>query len=292
MSEQGGVPQQPLDQAQQGGAQWTQPDVPGQPQFGGQPDGVAQPVAPAPAPAQVGGPQPQFGQQPMPYPYPQQGGQVPPPGFVGDPMAGAYPAGPYGWAPPKQKNAVALTGAILSIVPPVGLIVSLIGLARSKARGGAGKKAAIWGIALSLVLGCTFGFLLYKVGKSTAADPACISAEQAVTAMTGKMSADESALSAAESSGQSAQVITALNAMVADLQTVKTGLDSDVTNATHANVKAAMQTLDNDLGVIITVVPELESGDASAASSMESVATHIQADGNAVDNLCGNIGNG
>jgi hypothetical protein len=214
------------------------------------------------------------------------------PGYGADPYGGAYAGAPYGQAMPKQTNGLALAGAILSIIPVLGLIFSIIGLTRAKALGGAGKTAATIGIVISILVTGGAGFGIYALANSTAADPACISSESAAVSMQSKLNTDEAALNSAESSNNASAVKTALNAMVSDFQTVKGELDSDIGKATHADVKSKLQAMDADLGKFITDLQSVENGDSSAASDLTTVANRLGPDGDAVDNLCGNATNG
>lgn len=301
----GGWPQQPGQPGQSGGwaQQPQQPEQPGgswpQQQSGGWPQ----------QPGQSGGWQQQSGeypQQPQPGGFPQPGGyQEQPPQQPGQPFGGPgdYPAAgiPYqagagypssgfpGGPAPKQTNGLALAGAILCIVPPLGLIFSIIGLVRAKALGGAGRTAATVGIVLSVLIGGAAGFGLYKIGNSTAADPACISAENQVDAMQSKLTADEAAMKADQ--GTSAEAGDFTNA-ANDLQTVKTSIDGDIGEATHADVKAALQSFDNDLGEMITDFNEIAAGNNAGVTNLESQLNQIGTDGDNVDNLCHDAANG
>jgi hypothetical protein len=311
----GGWPQQP--EQQQPGAGWPQQQPEPQPggawpqqqpegaQFGGNPF----PQQPGAFPGSGEYPQPQQPQpggfpQPEAYPgsgeFAQSGGfpQQQPFAGPGDyPGAGIpYPAGPGypppgypGAPPPKQSNGFALAGAILCFLPIFGLIFSIIGLVRAKALGGAGRTAATVGIVLSVLFAGGYSFAIYKIGNSTAADPACISAENQVNAMQSKLSADEAQMKADQNTSAEASDFTdAAN----DLQTVKTSIDGDIGQATHANVKAALQTFDGDLGEMITDFNEIASGNSAGVTDLESRMNQMTTDGDNVDNLCGNAVNG
>ena len=277
-----------------------------QPQYGAPMPDQSQPRygAPAPMPDQSGGQQYPYGQsqstlgtpgqfeaQPQ-YGVPGQQPGFGQPGYGADPYGGAYAGAPYGGAAPKQTNGLALTGAITSWIPLIGLIFSIIGLARVKALGGAGKTAATVGLVLSILVTGGVGFGIYKLGNSTAADPACISSETAATSMQSKLTTDESALTTAENANDTTAVKTALDTMVSDMQSIKTDLDSDVAKATHADVKAKLQSFDTDLGKLISDLQSVESGNSSAATDLSAVASRLGPEGNAVDSLCGNATNG
>jgi hypothetical protein len=327
LSDQWGAAQPPYDPQQQGQGPLP-PQAPnggsgqqqyGQaPQFGAPAPDQSQPQYGAPAPDQSGGQQqypygqsqstlgtpgqfqaqPQYGdpgQQGQPqYGDPAQPGYGQPqqPGFGPDPYGGAYAGAPYGGAAPKQTNGLALAGAIVSFIPVVGLVLSIIGLIRAKMLGGAGKTAATVGLVLSILFTGGAGFGIYKLANSTAADPACISSESAASSMESKLNADETALTTAENSSDSTAVKTALDTMISDMQTIKGQLDSDVAEATHADVKAKLQAFDTDLGKLVTDLKAVENGDTSAATDLEAVANRLGPEGDAVDSLCGNATNG
>ena len=119
---------------------------------------------------------PQGPEAPMPEaPMPQGLGQVPPVAYpapspyAGTPVQPGYPQpgyaqpgyaepGYYGQPAPKAP-AVAIVGLVLAfIVPPVGLILSLVAISRSK-RAGTGKGLAIGGIVVGTLL-TILGFAL------------------------------------------------------------------------------------------------------------------------------------
>ena len=202
------------------------------------------------------------------------------------PMLGA----PYGDA--QQSNRVALSGAVTSWIPVVGLVLSIIGLAKAKALDGAGKTAATVGIVISILATGLAGFGIYRLANSTAADPACIASGSAATSMESKLNADEAALSSAESSNDISSVKAALNTMISDMQTIKTQLDADVSKATHADVKAKLQAVDTDLGRVIADLQAAENGSSSATNDLEVVVSRLSTERDAVDSLCGNATNG
>jgi len=282
---------------QHGGPGQSQPQpgygAPGQsqaqPQFGGSGEFQAQGQYAAPGQSQASYGVSGSGVGPV-------AGQIPQQGFAVDPFGGAYAGAPYGGAAPKQTNGLALAGAILSVLPLLGLIFSIIGLSRAKVLGGAGRTAATVGIVLSLLFAAGWGTAVYfaatKLVNSTAADPACISAESAATSMESKLDADESVLSDAESSDSSSKVQAALDTMVSDMESIKGELDGDVAKATHATVKAKLQAFDTDLGKMITDLKSVENGDESAADDLDTVASRLSTDGDAVDSLCENLTNG
>ena len=246
--------------------QWGTPD-----QQPNQVDQFGQPLG-APAPQQFGAPG-AFDQNQ----YPQAGYAQP-----------GYPQPGYGMPPQKQSNGLAIAGLILAIlVWPVGLILSIIALVKSKGLGGAGKTPAIIGLIISLILGAGTVALVAVAAKSTAADPGCISAESSINDLTPKLTADESKLSA--DSGNSTATQADLTTLIADMQSVKTDLDNAEGLATHDSVKAAIGKMDTDLGTFLTGMQAIESGDSSNATQTMNVANQLGPDGQAVDNLCSSL---
>jgi hypothetical protein len=202
--------------------------------------------------------------------------------YAAEPYGAAYAGAPCGEAGPWRTNGAALAGAILSVLPPLGLALSIIGLVKAGRLGGAGKTAATVGIVLSVVFAGGYGFGAYELVKSVGVDPACSS----VSATEGSLNADGSPLAvAASASGGGGRA--ALGALVSELQTLKSELDRDVTKATHVDVRAKIQAADGDLAQMIAGAKAVENGDGAAAAGLETAAARLQVDEDAVDVVCG-----
>ena len=268
MSDPWGQPQQPQ------GGDWSVPQggEPGSGTFAPPPD-VPQHGAPAPqygAPQQpqppYGAPQPQYGTQP------QFGGPMPPGGY-------GYPI-----APQEQKNGFAVAGFVLSVTVILGIIFSILGLSRAGQIGGKGKGLAIAGLVLSIAIGGGYAAIAVAVSKSTALDPGCTSAESSFQSILSKVQTDESKLSA---DGSDATAMRAdLTAFTGDIQTMKSALDSSLTQAQHQSVKDKIQAMDTDLNTVLTGLQALQSGDTSQLSAFEAAAGRLGGDGTALDNVC------
>ena len=197
---------------------------------------------------------------------------------------GAYAGAPYvDGAGPRQTNGAALAGAILSVLPPLGLVLSAVGLSRAKVLGGAGKTAAGLGIVLSLVFAGGYGVGVYELARSASVDPACAS----VSAMESELSNDESALSTVESSGGDGDTQRALSSVVSELQTLDGELGGDAERATHADVQVRIQAVDGELGKMIADLKAVQGGDDSALSGLNGIVGKLQADGAAMNQVCG-----
>jgi hypothetical protein len=218
------------------------------------------------------------------------------PGYAADPYGGAYgeygvhgayAGAPYGGgAGPRSTNGAALAGAILSVLPPLGIVLSAVGLSRAKALGGAGRTAASIGIALSLVFAGGYGFGIYELASSADADPACAS----VSATEAQLSTDESALATVESSGGDSDAQAALGTVVAELQPLKLQLSEDAMRATQANVRSRIQAVESDLGKMIVDLKAVQGGDDSALSALDGAASQLQTDSAAMNSVCGLAG--
>lgn len=282
----------------QSGQQWGQPDpyagqqqqpyaAPQQPSYGGYPD--------------QGG---YSGQQPAtpylerdPYhelsasnldqgAYQQQSGYGQQPGYpaAGYPQPGGYPA--------QQSNGVALAGAICCFIPVLGLILSIIGRAKAKSLGGAGKVAGNVGIVLSLLFTGGAAFAVYKIGNSTAADPACISAESDSAKLMSTLNTDAQSMQDAENSGDATQLTTAGDKFISDMRSLQQQLTADEAKATHDNVRVALKKFDTDLGTFLSGLQQSLKGDSSGDTATNAAGQRLETDGDAIDSLCGNAGNG
>lgn len=214
--------------------------------------------------------------------------QPPKAGYVAEPFGAAYAGAPYGGTGLWRTNGIALVGAILSVLPPIGLVLSVIGLGKARTLGGAGHTTAIVGIVLSLVFAGGYGFGFYELAGSTGANPACSS----MLAAESSLSVDESGLTAGDSTsgggGGSGRAV--LSTTVAQLRVLKVELDRDVVRATHADVRGRIRAVDVDLGQMIADAEAVQSGDDAALSGLETAAGRLQADAAAVDRLCGDVG--
>ena len=183
-------------------------------------------------------------------------------------------------------NGAALAGAILSVLPPLGLVLSAVGLSRAKALGGAGRTAAGVGIALSLVFAGGYGVGIYELASSADVDPACAS----VSATEAQLRTDESALTTVESSGGDGDAQAALGTVVAELQPLKLELSEDAARATQANVRSRIQAVESDLGKMIVDLKAVQGGDDSALSALDGAASQLQTDSAAMNSVCGLAG--
>jgi hypothetical protein len=231
--------------------------------------------------------QPPYGGQPPPYdpaqsPYAQPYGNQPP---YGQPP---YGAGGYYPPPPKQGNGFAIAGIILAILVPIlGLIFSIIGLTKSKARAGAGKALSIAGIIVSVLVMGGGATLVAVLANSTAADPGCISAESAAHRITNTFNADAAAMTRDESNAPALR--TDLNHFLNDVTTLQGEMTTAESQATHQSVKSQIAAVNSDLTTFSSSLQAIAQGDVSQVSQMESAASKVQNDGNALDSTCSSL---
>lgn len=190
--------------------------------------------------------------------------------------SGPPPYGSGGYYPPpvKRGNGFAIAGILLAIFAPVlGLIFSIIGLVKSKALAGAGKALSIVGIVLSLVVGVAVTTAIVVVGNSTAADPACISAEHDATQMGNTLNADETAISR-DASNPSA-LRTDLQKFQTDMQSLQRQLSGALGQAQHQSVKTRIAALTGDISALDSSLQAIGNGDTSQASQMNTEANKL-----------------
>lgn len=220
-------------------------------------------------PSPYGQQQPQYGQAPPQYGQQPQYGQP----QYGQPQYGApgqYP-GPGGYGPqPKQGNGFSVAGVCLCVIPLLGLIFSIIGVVKSKARGGAGKTLGIVGIVLSILFAVGYGVASASIGGSTAADPGCISAEASSRQLVNQMQSD---------SGN-------MTKMQSDMQSLESGLQHAQSIAVHQSVKDAIGKMASDLTGMTNALNAMQKGDTSQGSAVENYAKKLGPDGDTIDRIC------
>jgi hypothetical protein len=194
--------------------------------------------------------------------------------------------------PAKPTNGLALAGAITSFVPLVGLVLSIIGAVRSRALGGVGKTAGTVGIVLSVLFTGGWGFLVYKIGNSTLADPGCISAEAHARSLDSTLSSDEATLKTDSDSADTDQVRADWQKLISDMSAGQSELQADESKAHHASVRDAISKLNTDIGMFVSEGRQYLNGDDSATDAMVQTAENMETDGNSVDSICGNVTNG
>jgi hypothetical protein len=227
------------------------------------------------------------GQQP---PYGGAGGQYGGPGGQYGGPGGQYGGGPGGQYPPpygpeRRGNGFAIAGIILAILLwPLGLVFAIIGLVKSRARAGAGKVLSIVAIVVAAVVGAATISFVAIVGNSTAADPGCISAENAFQSMTNKISSDDSAMSA--DANNRAKEKADIKGFITDVQTLVTKLNAAEAEATHQSVRSTVGKASSDMSTMLSALQAVENGNTSQSSVLDNKASSMNGDGTAIDNIC------
>ncbi|MBO0822507.1 MAG: DUF4190 domain-containing protein [Actinobacteria bacterium] len=190
---------------------------------------------------------------------------------------------PYG-PPPKRGNGFAVAGVCLFIIPILGLIFSIIGLAQSGVRR-SGRALSIVGIILSLAAGgAGTAVAVNRLAHSTAADPGCISAESASRQMETALNADGAKLSQDSSNPTAAR--TDMQKFLTDMQSLNDKLSSAHAQAQHDSVKTQIAALSGDISTFNSDLQAIAGGDTSRASQIQTDANTLQTDANALDRTC------
>lgn len=183
--------------------------------------------------------------------------EVPPAGRAGD---DDHPT-----APTRQRNPLAPAGAALSFLPPLGLVLSALGYARSRSRSGAGRKAALAGITLSLVFG---GVEAYIGATAPLFDSGCLDA--------GPAAARLRAIQAAPGGN--------LTLLASELDSIHSSLDAAASSADSGEVRTRLELVASDLEAVSVDVTKVQAtGDMSQLLTDE---TALQADGDVADAYC------
>jgi hypothetical protein len=251
--------------------QWGQPQQSGDwamPRDGVQPQPQAQQAMFAPPPVTDSG---QFGApQAQPQPQFQQGFQQQP---YGAPQQSFGQQVPYGYPVQQQKqsNGFAVAGFILSLLPLLGLIFSILGLVRSGKVAGKGRVLSIVGLVLSIVFAVVYSLLIANVAKSaTALDPGCTTAENRFATLDSQIQAD---------SGN-------MNSLMGDLTSMQLALQASANQAVHDNVESKLQASSTDLQATIADLKALQAGTSTDSTKLSNDLQAFQTDGTALDTLC------
>ena len=173
--------------------------------------------------------------------------------------------GDHSTTPSKQGNPLALAGAVLSFLPPLGLVLSAIGYLRSRSRGNAGRTAALIGIVLSLLLG---GVEAYVGSTAPLLDSGCLSASPAASRLR--------ALQAAPGSN--------LTVLSAELDSIHTTLNDAAADAGSDQVRTRIQLVASDVEALSGDVMKAQtSGDLSQLVIDQN---KLESDGAAADSYC------
>ncbi len=173
--------------------------------------------------------------------------------------------GDHSAAPPKQGNPLALAGAVLSLLPPLGLVLSAIGYLRSRSRGNAGRTAALIGIVLSVLLG---GVEAYVGSTAPLLDSGCLNANSAASRLR--------ALQAAPGGN--------LTALSAELDSIHATLNDAAADAGSNEVRTRIQLVAADVEALSGDVMKAQaSGDLSRLVIDEN---KLESDGTAADSYC------
>jgi hypothetical protein len=192
----------------------------------------------------------------------------------------------------QPTNTLALAGAVTSIVPLLGLVLSILGLTKARVLG-VGRAVAQVGIALSVLFTLAWGvggYYVYKVADSTAADPGCVSADADYLQYDAQMEQDASAMT---KGGVGTPAFTAaVKTYQSDLTTLIGDFTVDAGKAGHADVRTAIQGVSSDLMQLDTGLGDLASGNYAGASHVMDLNSKLMTDFQHMESLCTTLSNG
>ncbi|MGH3257634.1 MAG: hypothetical protein ACRDOU_19965 [Streptosporangiaceae bacterium] len=173
------------------------------------------------------------------------------------------------------------------LIWPLGLIFSIIGLVKSKARAGVGRVLSIVGIIVALIIGAGSVGLVVVAARSPAADPGCLAAENDARVLTSKITADDNAINRDE--GNTSAERTDIQRFISDTQTLQSELNAARAEAHHQSVQAKIGAMSTDLGIVVSSLQAVQRGDTSKVSQLDAAAGRLQGDGTAIDSICSSL---
>jgi len=195
---------------------------------------------------------------------------------------------PVGQLPPvtavKRGNAFAIAGIVLGIlIWPLGLLFSIIGLVKSKARAGSGKVLSIVGIVVSLAgAAASIPFAVF-VFHSLAGDPGCV-IQNEFDAMTDKFTADGNAIIHYE--GDSSGERAAAQHFLDDAQALRSELNVAAAEAQRQPVRAKIGVMTSDLSAMTASLEGVRHGDANQISPVFIALTMLTKEATSLIPLC------
>lgn len=183
----------------------------------------------------------------------------------------------------KRFNAFAVAGLLLAFaIWPLGLLFSIIGLVKSKARAGSGQGLSIAGIVVSLVeAGIVIWFLvaLFNTGSL----PGC-SAENDFSAMLNKFNADGNALM--QDQGDSSAERAAAQHFIGDAQTLRSELTAAAAQAQDQSIRAKIGVMTSDLDAMTSSLHAVSHGDANQINQVFTTQTALTNEATSLISLC------
>lgn len=292
------VPQGPQGAPQQGGAQgYGQVQGHGQgrsqgqgpQQFGGQGYSggpQAQPQIPAQPHAQGG----QVSAQPYTQPQPAEGAHQ---------ERAQEPA----QEPVQERrgNGAAAAGLLTCFVPLVGLVLSIVGLGKARARvkaargsapgtvpaPGTGRRLATAGILLSLLFSLVWaeaGYYYFEIRSPNAGDAGCVSADADYVRYSALLEQDAAAMT--KGAVGSVAFTFAVKKYQSDLSGLIAAYGADTAKAAHSEVRTAIQTVSSDLAQLDIELGNLASAHYAGAVHVMDLNSKLMTDFQHLESLC------
>ena len=192
---------------------------------------------------------------------------------------------------PKVTNLLAVIGFALAVlIWPAGLVVSALGLVKSRKLDGVGKALSIFGLVVSVIVGTVVTTAIVMISRSTGQDPGCADRLTASDAgYPSKLYRDDNTLQQDENRNDTAATNTDISTFIADLRTYKAQLDQAITVSVHPSVKSAFIAVDGDVNTLLTGYQKIEGGDTGQQNPVMAAADRLGPDGAAITNLCSSL---
>ena len=163
----------------------------------------------------------------------------------------------------KRRNVYAIIGVVLAVlIWPLGLIFSIIGLVKSRKRGGRGKILSIIGIVLSLAYTIPFVVAAVIVYHDFPRAPPGCAAESDQMAIENTFTTDENAM--LQDQGTPAERTDA-RLMVGPVQRLQSELTIAAAQARQPPVRAAIGVMTRDVSTMMSGLQAVLHGNANEA---------------------------
>ena len=181
---------------------------------------------------------------------------------------------------PNRRNYWATTGLVFAVLFwPLGLILSIVGMVKSKKWGDVGQGVSTIGLVVALVFAAGTGLYFFIPRNADYTDPGCISAKLTLNGLQARLGTDTQQASSGPAG---------LSTSIADLNSLHATFQQAAAQATHQNVKDAFTQLDTDFTVYVHQLQDLANGGSD--SQIDKIPVNFMTDVPKLDRACGASG--
>jgi hypothetical protein len=178
---------------------------------------------------------------------------------------------------PNRRNYWATAGLVFAVLFwPLGLVLSIVGMVKSKKWGDVGQGVATIGLIVALVFAAGTGLYFFLPRNVDYTDPGCMSAKPSLNGLQARLGADNQQASSGPAG---------LSKSIADLSSLQAAFQQAAAQATHQNVKDAFTQLDTDFTLYLHQLQDLANG--ASDSQIDKIPANFMTDVPKLDHACG-----